>query len=448
MQKKLGKIFSITNNSTLKLINITFINGNSIFGGALQNNGGSVTITNCIFINNTAKDWGGAIYSHSTNITIENSVFINNTGNYGGALDIYFRSYFSKIVNCTFKDNIATREGGAIYTSSSNYFKVIDSKFINNIVTDSYGTGGAITNNGGENFTIINSDFINNTADYLGSVIYSDGKNFTILNSNLTNNKNSYVIFILGNTANITGCNIINNSHGIRISSSNNTSINYNRIFNNTNYNLNNGGTNTNADLNWWGNNTPTKITGIILNNYFVMNAINLTSLDSNGTVSFNYTFNLNDTEKSFDAGLLPYFITDVFTNNTVGVIETFDARFNNSFNVTVNSSGNILYPFVTDNEVQTLEGIATILDPIDPVDPVDPVDPIDPIDPRDPRDVVDPIAPIGPIDPIDPDIENTNKTTDNPTASATMKETGLPINLILLALLSVLSVLIGRKQN
>ena len=42
----------------------------------------------------------------------------------------------------------------------------------------------------------------------------------------------------------------------------------------------------------------------------------------------------------------------------------------------------------------------------------------------------------------------NNNGTNNNPVAGATMKTTGLPINILLIVLLSVLTVLIGRKQN
>ncbi|MBZ9570260.1 hypothetical protein KQY27_01695, partial [Methanobrevibacter sp. TMH8] len=88
----------------------------------------------------------------------------------------------------------------------------------------------------------------------------------------------------------------------------------------------------------------------------------------------------------------------------------SFDARFNKTFDVTLNTSGNILYSFITDNEMETIEGTITIT-------------------------------------PKPPTPEPNNNKTSNAVKSATMKKTGIPINMILIILLSVLGALIGKKR-
>jgi parallel beta helix pectate lyase-like protein/polymorphic membrane protein len=436
---KTGNIFNIAYNGTLTLINITLTNGIGYNGGAIINNG-ELTITNCNFINNLAEDGGngGAIYNDGT-LIVTNSIFTNNTAANGGA--IYNTGGNMIINNSIFKDNKAFETGGAISSGSggngwgffsSNYPMIIDYNdydilIINSIFTNNTAyDGGAIYNNQGY-MLVENSTFTNNTADS-SSAIFNSGRNMTIIGSNFTNNNGGATITLDSWNNVITGCNIINNTAGILITDyASNILVNYNRIFNNTDYDLNYSYIEEeyfdpmiNVDYNWWGNNTPNKIFGITPNNYFVMNVTNLTSLDSNGTVTFNYTFKLNNTD-AFNASLLPYFVTNVYTSLTDGVVTSFDARYDRTFDVTVNTSGNILYTFVTDNEIQTLEGTATIPDPVDPNDPIDPVDPVDPIDPVDPDDDI-------------------NQTSNNQiTASAAMKETGLPINLLLVVLLSIL---------
>lgn len=57
------------------------------------------------------------------------------------------------------------------------------------------------------------------------------------------------------------------------------------------------------------------------------MNVINIIPLYSNVSVIFNYTSKLS-TNKNTDNDLLTFFITDVYTNVTSGVIYSFDARF------------------------------------------------------------------------------------------------------------------------
>jgi hypothetical protein len=479
--QQLGRIFEITEGNSLTLINITLTNGLSTIS-TIFSYGGTVTLTNCIlknnagttagsiFIrngnailnnctltNNTGEESGAARFEH-TNVTIKNSNFIDNVAtSFGGAIiiDAYDDNYIiATINNCTFTNNNATDfYGGAIgigenvnITINNSTFNYNNAPYAGAIL--SYGNmtiintifnynnasyGSAIWNFG--NATINNSNFINNTnSSIYNSVIYEGqpiglGINLIVLNSNFTDN--DLAIYTDGNTT-IQGCNIINNTAGILITNeSTNTTINYNRIFNNTNYDLNNTGSNTNADYNWWGNNTPdlAKIIGVTLNNYFVMNVTNLTSLDSNGIVTFNYTFKLNNSD-SFNATLLPYFTTDVYTNLTDGVVTSFDARNDTVFNVTVNTSGNIQYKFVTDNEIKTLEGTITIPNPIDPDDPVDPENPVD-------TDTH--------IDPVDPN-DNNNQISNKPAASAAMKETGIPIIAILIILLSSLGLICRKK--
>jgi len=382
-------------------------------GGTIANNGGNVTITNCIFTNNTASKWGGAItISSGGNISIENCIFNNNIANYGGAIVVSFQTGNFRVNNCTFNNNTANFDGGAIYNINNNYIEVNNSTFINNVAkgtgggainlnggnyttisnsnfvnntlsnTDSSGGailnyegnyltilncnftnnknstyGGAISNILSNNVTITSSNFNNNTAISGGSAIFNDGDNLTITSCNFTDNKDSSVIYIYkANTTTIQNSNIYNNTKGIFISNeSYNAIINYNRIFNNTAYDLNNTGNNTNADLNWWGNNTPTKIIGITPNNHFIMNVTNLTSTVTNGIATFKYTFGLN-TSDQFDPNLLPYFVTNVYTNVTSGIQQTFDARFNKTVSVNTDKGGqNVTYTFITDNEIKNI---------------------------------------------------------------------------------------------
>lgn len=109
----------------------------------------------------------------------------------------------------------------------------------------------------------------------------------------------------------------------------------------------------------------------------------------------------------------MSYFVTNV----TNGVIKFFNARIDTMFDITLNSSGNIAYIFITDNEIQILGGIVTLLDLIDSVDPNNPVD-------------------------SDNDI---NKTINN--AVTAMKKTGILVNLILFLSYSLVGVGYYKKH-
>ena len=59
--KNLGGIFNVQSGHSLTLMGVTLINGNSENGGAIYNNGGSVSVLNSKLLNNTATQSGGAI---------------------------------------------------------------------------------------------------------------------------------------------------------------------------------------------------------------------------------------------------------------------------------------------------------------------------------------------------------------------------------------------------
>ena len=238
-----ARIFNIAEGASVTLKNIKLINGKTTDNGGAIYSQGTISIENCTFINNNAKD-GGAIYLHNLpglltklNFTdnhathdggaiyyhpdaavgdedgLTNSVFIGNTaGDEGGALYLYGNNGNMRNVNftrniaandggaimiiganwrvydSTFNNNNATaRRGGAIYLENSKGSTVSNSKFYNNTAGTN---GGAIDwHNGAENGRVINTIFIDNVAKRSGGAIYWYGHNGTILSSNFTDNK-------------------------------------------------------------------------------------------------------------------------------------------------------------------------------------------------------------------------------------------------------------------
>lgn len=123
-QKK-TTIFTISNNTYVTFINITFINGNNTVGGAVNNYNpdSKISFINCIFINNDAYltyNGGGAIYNDKGTCTISNSTFINNTASFGGA--IYNNDGTCTISNSVFTNNTARYGGGGIYNDGTLRF--------------------------------------------------------------------------------------------------------------------------------------------------------------------------------------------------------------------------------------------------------------------------------------------------------------------------------------
>ena len=437
------------------LINSNFVNVSSLiisgFELGINNYGNDVTISN-----NTLEDnFQGITNNMTNNVNIINNKFKNNMiyglNNFLSSdsvisNNIVYGSYIgigSSGNNVILKNNTAYDNFGGLFVLMSNNAVIKENEVRNNIeagITLSlYCFDTLIENNdiydNGECGILLASDYydmIGNTS-IIANNIYNNGVGISVeseLDSLITD-------------TNIIGNNIYNNEIGISVESDissiiTGTILNYNRIINNVTELE--GNVLINADYNWWGSNNlnMSKIIGSTINNYFMMNIANLSSLNSDGNVKFQYTFKLSD-NGIFDPRKLPYFATGVSTTITSGVIKSFDSRFSDTFDITLNSNGPVTYTFVTDFEVQTLEGHVEIVNNsnIGTNDTVvnNKEDTITDI--KDNNESTD-----------DNGTKSENEATKNISASAGMKSTGIPFNIILMTILSVLGVIISKKQK
>ncbi len=249
--------------TNLKIIGSTFVNGNAKYGGAIHINGNTkqMTIDGCNFINNVASEDGGAISRYeSSSVDIINSNFEGNSAQWGGA--IYLRYTDGTISNCTFKNNHASVDSGAVSGGV-----LTDCTFIGNTAGD---FGGAVAwgsynncifiNNSANNYggaikngnSIENCIFINNVAkthdggaiyqersvkidncnfkncfanDFGGAICVVGSSNYKVLNCNFTNCYAKYggaISYDLCNNINISNsyfdtCHSINSGGAVRI---------------------------------------------------------------------------------------------------------------------------------------------------------------------------------------------------------------------------------------
>ncbi len=168
-----ARIFDVQNGNVI-LKNIVFTNAYTIGNGAAIC--GNATVINCTFKNNIAtvslidkKTYGGAMYGGKA----IDSTFTNNNARYGGAIA------YAEAVNCRFIENNADNDGGAAYMS-----KITSSTFTSNeakrggAIADSQATDSHFisnkANDGGAAYgagTVISKcEFSKNTAIYGGAV--------------------------------------------------------------------------------------------------------------------------------------------------------------------------------------------------------------------------------------------------------------------------------------
>ena len=197
-------------------------------GGAIYVGEGSLNceILNCIFVNNAVDNetdgHGGAIEWYSEKGTVTNSVFINNSAYDGGAIYVGEGSGHINVTGSTFSENVALTTGGAISIVASAV-TINGSNFYDNIAkdggavyvggegTDNYvyssvfegnkaigdenamnGIGGAIdwfASSG----TIVDTRFTDNCADYGGGVYFGGKSNASnIINCTFERNQAKY----------------------------------------------------------------------------------------------------------------------------------------------------------------------------------------------------------------------------------------------------------------
>ncbi len=212
-----GGIFADVVGTNISLNNVAFNNNSAALdGGAIYLPDGSLTGTNVTFQFNSADGNGGAIFS-GTNADISDSffsgnqsdsnggaiastgvlissknTFSNNNANNGGAISIEGGATASVSSNDdVFNNNMATRDGGAIYESFSN-LSVVNGLFLDSTAGDNglAGDGGAIyTDNNAvirETFMGFSSAVEGDGVPGEGGTIYFNGK-LSLVDSRVTN---------------------------------------------------------------------------------------------------------------------------------------------------------------------------------------------------------------------------------------------------------------------
>lgn len=152
-----------------------------------------VTIEGCEFRNNRTEDYGTVTFGGwgGSDITVSHSTFIGNVARNGGAVQLTTpgsgsdkKESQATFTNCTFKENSASYEGGAIYSDDS--ISLTGCTFIENSAEYA---GGAITCY--HDISLSRCTFLHNSADYDYHDIRSIGgtiKNSLFLNTSETDN--------------------------------------------------------------------------------------------------------------------------------------------------------------------------------------------------------------------------------------------------------------------
>ena len=180
--KNVFRLFKMNSGAKLTLIGMTLINGGADgeedgVGGAIYNDGGSLTLINCTIRDSSSNLNGGAIYNDMGSLTIISSNIINNSAVlYGGAI---YSLGVTKIEDSFFSENHVRTDkgvGGAIACGGIASFN--NTLFLSNYAIYA---AGAILNLA--NATVNNCTFINQSTNYTAGAI--SNHNYMIINNSL-----------------------------------------------------------------------------------------------------------------------------------------------------------------------------------------------------------------------------------------------------------------------
>ncbi|MHC4091416.1 MAG: right-handed parallel beta-helix repeat-containing protein, partial [Planctomycetota bacterium] len=159
----------------------------SAFGGGMLNDGGSPTVTNCMFSGNFAKVGGGASNVANSSPTVADCGFSGNSALAGAGM-LNFDGSDPTVTNCMFSGNSASADGGEGGSGMFNFLSsptVADCTFTGNSADLD---GGGMTN-AGSHPTVTNCTFNGNSADERGGGMFNrDGSDPTVTNCTFSGN--------------------------------------------------------------------------------------------------------------------------------------------------------------------------------------------------------------------------------------------------------------------
>jgi parallel beta-helix repeat protein len=165
---------------TIQISNCIFIeNSADNQGGGIYNHRGSINLTNCIFTRNSARDDGAGIYNFQSDMNLDKCTFRENTTQSGKGGGTYNEQSNPNLIDCKFIENIA-QYGGGIYNDESSP-ALNKCEFIRNSSVN-YGNGGGMHNDDSSP-TLDKCIFIGNSADNDGGGIYNTNESNSILNN-------------------------------------------------------------------------------------------------------------------------------------------------------------------------------------------------------------------------------------------------------------------------
>ncbi|HMG74860.1 MAG TPA: LamG-like jellyroll fold domain-containing protein [Pyrinomonadaceae bacterium] len=189
-----NRVFAVDSGFIVSISGLTLTGGYASDepGGAILNDGGTVTVNYCVLTGNTADDDGGAIYTNGGSLTLNNCTIEDNdtTNGYGGGIANRGGGTLT-LNNSTVSGNSADSGGGGGIDNGGSGRRTVANSMLtltNSTISGNFAghAGGGIRSRG--ILILTNSTVSCNLANNNGGGIHSDSGTSTINNSTIANN--------------------------------------------------------------------------------------------------------------------------------------------------------------------------------------------------------------------------------------------------------------------
>jgi hypothetical protein len=214
-----GAVDSGVQGGQLNIRDSTFTGNTGLFGGALWAST-SLSLSGSTFSNNSAQA-GGAVFG-STSLSLSSSTFSNNSADQGGGFFVFGGT--ANVSACTFTGNTASQQGGGYYTGpgSDTTATFVDSAFTGNSTS---GDGGGLWNGATNPLTLTGCVIDHNTAANTGGGIANEGGTLAVSDSIFSINSAGFAgggLRIDGGSVSVASSTILNNTAAFSAGVSNN----------------------------------------------------------------------------------------------------------------------------------------------------------------------------------------------------------------------------------
>jgi predicted outer membrane repeat protein len=173
-------VFTVNATATITISGLTLSGASTVNGGGVSNSG-TLTVSDCTLIGNTASSDGGGIYN-TGRLTITGSTLSGNSANNGGGI---YSSGNTTVSNSTLSDNSVSNDGGGVCNTGSSSSLTISSSTLSGnsagFVGESifFGEGGGVFNGNGASLTVSDST-LKGGAAHDGGGVYNTGSSSSV----------------------------------------------------------------------------------------------------------------------------------------------------------------------------------------------------------------------------------------------------------------------------